>query len=82
MNSENKNQNGIKKLFKQWIDDDREYLVFIKMENKIFHIIRETYPENWELVELCREAIFENDKLSRLLVGRIKDVEKRAKELI
>ena len=83
-----KNQDGIepfksifKKLMESWIDDDLEYLQFIKKENKTFHRIREKFSSNWEIVELCREAIFDNDKLSKSLVERIKHVESKSKEL-
>lgn len=74
-------QKILKDLYWAWIQEDLAYLQFIKNENKVFHRLRERFSDNLELVELCREAIFDNDKLSRDLVERIRDVERRSKEL-
>ena len=86
MEPPNQNQDGteisLKVLYEEWIDDDLRYLISLKRTNKIFQEIREKYPNNWELVEMCREAIFENNKLSSAIVERIQKIETDSKRFI
>lgn len=74
------NHVGIKDLFWEWIQDDMSYLQFVKNENKFLQQLREKFPDNQVIVMLCREAISENDRIVKYLIGRIADVEHRIKE--
>jgi len=60
--------------------DDLEYIKFINSENKVLQRIREKYQGNWEIVELCREALFENSKQISFLEERIANVTGTSKE--
>ena len=74
---ENQNDLMLEELYQEWINDDLRYFQFIKAENQVFYQIREKFPDNSELVEMCREAIFDNEKLSKTLVQRIKENEEK-----
>jgi len=65
------NQNGMSELYQEWIKEDYKYIDFIKLENKVFQEIREKYQDDLELVELCREQLFDNFKLIKSLSERI-----------
>lgn len=81
---ENQNPPGdsfLKDLYEEWVREDLDYIKFLNSENKIFQRTREKHQDNWEIVELCREALFDNAKLIKFLMGRIEDVRTRVKEL-
>jgi len=61
---EQRNQNpgelSLKEFYEESIEERLDYIRFINSENKVFQEIRENHPQDWEIVELCRELIFNN----------------------
>jgi hypothetical protein len=62
---------------KNYLEDIR----FKGEENKVFQRIRENHANNWKIVELCRELLFDNAKFSKYLMERIEDDRRAIKEL-
>jgi len=81
MKSPENGENVLKELYEDWIWEDLDYIKFINSENKVLQRIRENYQDQWEIVELCREALFENSKLITYLKERIEDVTTTTKKL-
>jgi hypothetical protein len=71
----------LKNLYEWFIDVDLDYIRFLGSENKVFQRLRENYQHNWEIVELCREALFDNAKEIAFLRGRIEDERANLKKL-
>jgi hypothetical protein len=71
----------LKEFYEESIKDDLEYIRFIGEESKVLQRIRESYQDNWKIVELCREILFENAKFARKLREGIEDDQRTIKEL-
>jgi hypothetical protein len=71
----------LKDLYNEWIEDDLDHIRFIHSENKVFQEIRENHQDNWKIVELCREALFDNAKLIKFLRKEIEDVRAKIKAI-
>lgn len=71
----------LRQLFEEWIEEDLEYIRFLHTENKVFQGLREKHQGEWEVVELCREALFDNAKLIENLKKRTEDVRAEIKKL-
>lgn len=72
---------ALRELYEDWIREDLDYIKFLNSVNKTFQELRENHQGNWEVVELCREALFDNAKLINLLKERIEDARGKIKEL-
>jgi hypothetical protein len=81
---ESRNQPGnflLRELYEDWIREDLDYIKFLNSGNKVFQELRERHQENWEIVELCREALFDNAKQIAFLSRRIEDERTKIKKL-
>ena len=52
----------MKDFYEYSIAERLDHIRFIGSENKILQGIRETKQDSWQIVELCREILFENVK--------------------
>ncbi len=52
----------LKEFYEYSIAERLDHIRFIGSENKVFQGIREQNQDNWQIVELCREILFENVK--------------------
>lgn len=73
--------NILKELYEEWVEDGLNYIKFLNSENKVFQELRENHQDTWGIVELCREALFDNAKLIKFLMGRIEDDRAKIKKL-
>jgi hypothetical protein len=73
--------NILKEYYEASIEDGLDYIKFLNSENKVFQELRENHQDNWEVVELCRETLFDNAKLIKFLTGRIEDDGEKIKKL-
>lgn len=71
----------LRDLYESWIWQDFDYIKYLNSENKIFQEIREKHSDNWEVVELCRESLFENAKLIKLLMQEIEGAREKIKAI-
>ena len=78
---ENPGNKDLKELYEEWVDDDMDHIKLIHTENKVFQRIRENNQDDWEMVELCRESLFDNANLITFLKERVEDVTSRCKEI-
>jgi hypothetical protein len=78
---ENPGKSVLKELYDDWIYEDMDHIKFIHTENKVFQRIRENNQDDWEMVELCREILFENEKLVDFLKKGIEDDRESIKKL-
>ena len=81
---ENQNRPGdsvLRELYESWVWQDLDYIKFLNSENKTFQELRENHSDEWQIVELCREALFDNAKLIKFLKARIEDVGAEIKKL-
>ena len=71
----------LKELYEESIQDGLEYISFVGEENKVFQRIREKNQEDWQIVELCREILFENARSATRLRENIENERRKIKEL-
>ncbi len=71
----------LRELHEEWIREDLDSIRSLNSENKVFQELRERHQGNWEIVELCREALFDNAKRISFLRIRIEDERAAIKEL-
>lgn len=72
----------LRELYEDWIREDLDYIRFLNSENKVFQETREKHSEDSEIVELCREALFDNAKLIKFLGERVEDARAEIKAII
>ena len=78
--SEESQPNAMEEYYESGIKDSLDDLKFIGEENKVFQGIREKHQDNWKIVELCRELLFENAWLSDRIRKGIENDRKKLKE--
>lgn len=78
---ENPGENFLKELYEDWIYGDFDYIKFIHSENKVLQSIRERNQDDGKIVELCKEALFENANLISFLKERIEDVTSKCRKI-
>ena len=71
----------IKEMHEESIKDELEYIRFIGEENKVLQRIRESHQGEWQIVELCREIMFDNAKEVNSILGEIENDRSKIKEL-
>ncbi len=74
-------QYSVKEYYEASVFERLDFIRYLHTENKVFQRIRETFHGNWKIVELCREALFNNAKLSNRLKQGIEDDRKSIEEL-
>lgn len=72
---------SLKDLYEDFIEEDKDSIKSINVENKVLQRIRETFQGNWEIVELCREILFYNAKQVNFFKERIDETRAKIKEL-
>lgn len=72
---------SLKKYYEESIEDGLGYIQSVNSENKVFQRIRETHQDDWQVVELCREILFENSKLINHLKEGIENDRQEIKKL-
>ncbi len=63
----------LKDYYQSGIADSMDYMRFVGEENKVFQGLREDWQHNQNIVDLCREALFENAKLIKNIRHRIEN---------
>jgi hypothetical protein len=71
----------LKEYFEASILERLDHIKFIGSENKVFQSLREHNQGTWQIVELCRELIWENAKLSEHLLEGIENDREAIKKL-
>ena len=71
----------LRDLYEDWIGQDLDYIKFLHSETKVFQELREKHQDNWEIVELCREALFDNSRLIKNLTKEADDVREKIRRL-
>ncbi len=71
----------LKDFYEYSIAERLDHILFISSENKVFQGIREQNQDNWQIVELCREIIFENVKAIEYYMEGIENDRNEIKKL-
>ena len=74
-------QTFLKEYYEESINEKLGYIKSVNSENKLFQEIREKHHDNWEIVEMCREILFENVKLINRLQEGIENDRTEIKKL-
>jgi hypothetical protein len=71
----------LKEYYEEGIAERLDYIQVASSETKLFQEIREKHHDNWEIVEMCREILFENVKLINRLQEGIENDRTEIKKL-
>ncbi len=71
---------GPKELYEWMAEDTIESIREIHRDSSFFQGLRERHFDKWEIVELCREIIFENAKYLKRLTQDVEYYREQAKE--
>lgn len=71
----------IKEYYEWSIEERQRYIIFVGEENKVFQRIRENNQNDWKILELCKELLFENARLIQFYTEGIENDRKAIKEL-
>lgn len=71
----------LRQLCERSIQDCHDYIRFAMEESKVLQRIREAYPDNWQIVEACREVLFDNAREIQCCYEQIELERAKIKEL-
>jgi hypothetical protein len=70
----------LKEMYEESIQDNIDHMRLISESNKTFQQIREGSKE-WQIIEKCREILFDNARDISLTLKEIEDDKRKIKEL-
>lgn len=68
-------------LYEAIVQENLEWIRQKNQANKLFQSIREKHPDEWEIVELCREALWDNTREIIQLTNEIEYARSEIKRL-